>query len=210
MLFPAGSRLLNMQRALHAMRKGVQWVLRVDCDLQLKSIPLWRWMLRRLSIMAAHHVAALLPVTARRLLAYKEHRLEKRLSPLMQGRSATAVDEDPVSRIVLVNNSLAAGGAERQLVNTARKLAEEGQDVSILCCQLGTDEYDFHGPGLGPGIPVSGLNSLISIMASAMPEQARHLQGKMHDASFERLAGLLLFHGRHLPLALEIRQGGIY
>lgn len=191
LLFPAAGRLLNVKRSLTAIRQGLRWVLRLDSDLRLKRTPLWRWTSRRLGTVAARLAASVMPVTAKRWQLYREHRLERRLAPLM-GRGPSAPAEPGAEpRIVLVNNSLAAGGAERQLVNTARGLADDGRDVSILCYQLGTDEYDFHLPAVGPGLPVSGLRSLLDIMASIGPEQTRRLQRAMHEAGFERLEGLL-------------------
>lgn len=52
--------------------------------------------------------------------------------------------------IVLVNNALAWGGAERQLVNTILGLeARLGEPVTLLCQKLGEHvDYDFYKPAL--------------------------------------------------------------
>ena len=54
--------------------------------------------------------------------------------------------------IILVNNALAAGGVERQVVNTLRGLEHNGVSAGLLCLRLHEDpKFDFFLPALENG-----------------------------------------------------------
>lgn len=192
LLFPSGTRLLNAKRSLHALRRGLGHVLRVDDRLHLVSSPLWRWTVLRLYPPVVRTLVRLLPVRPGVLGGGVDRGLEHGLSLMLKDVPGPSVPiYDVGDNILLVNNSLAAGGAERQLVNTARYLSEEGREVSVLCYQLGTDEYDFHLPAVGPGVQVGGMRSLVEIVGSLSSDRKRSLQKQMAAVGLQRLAGLL-------------------
>jgi glycosyltransferase involved in cell wall biosynthesis len=104
--------------------------------------------------------------------------------------------------IILLNNSLAWGGAERQLVTTLRGLdGRAGRRLGLLCMRLGGGpEYDFFGPALRGfegivrnAIDLAGARRLV---AAAAPPQAvarardaiQWLPNDVQD-EIERLAG---------------------
>jgi len=80
--------------------------------------------------------------------------------------------------IILVNNALAWGGAERQLVTTLRSLdGRTGKPLALLCTRLGTGpDYDFFLPALQgfDGIVRNAihLGEAREILAAAAPADA--------------------------------------
>ena len=80
--------------------------------------------------------------------------------------------------IILVNNALAWGGAERQLVTTLRSLdGRSGKPLALLCTRLGTGpDYDFFLPALQgfDGIVRNAihLGEARGILAAAAPADA--------------------------------------
>jgi glycosyltransferase involved in cell wall biosynthesis len=100
-----------------------------------------------------------------------------RCAPLLK-RSAFA--DGP---IVLVNNALAWGGAERQLVNTIRGLkARSSHEIMLLCQKLGKSaDYDFYRPALTEfGENVRNM--------TALPVARKHLAKEVADGDLQRLA----------------------
>jgi glycosyltransferase involved in cell wall biosynthesis len=66
--------------------------------------------------------------------------------------------------IVMVNNALASGGVERQIVNTLRDLGERsGRRSGLLCLRLGgSDDLDFFRPALEqfPGFVRNAMSAI--------------------------------------------------
>ena len=80
---------------------------------------------------------------------------ESRPIALAGWRPLLCADEFASGPVMLVNNALAAGGVERQVVNTLRGLQERGISAGLVCLRLHeAAEFDFFLPGLigFPGI----------------------------------------------------------
>jgi glycosyltransferase involved in cell wall biosynthesis len=60
-------------------------------------------------------------------------------------------------RILLVNNGLAPGGAERQFVNTALALRARGCDVQIVVLKSGDSYFDFYRSRIPSDIPIFNI-----------------------------------------------------
>lgn len=79
--------------------------------------------------------------------------LEADLSALVARAVALERPYEPApGRVLVINCGLAAGGAERQIVNTVLGLAAEGVDVAFVGEYLGrAPGLDFHAPALSAG-----------------------------------------------------------
>lgn len=87
------------------------------------------------------------------------------------------------NRIVLVSASLDAGGAERQVVNTAASLVGHGiREVSILCRSLSTASMEFFRPfAEQQGVMVSEISRFIDAdLDDALTEHRRRLPRILH------------------------------
>jgi glycosyltransferase involved in cell wall biosynthesis len=74
---------------------------------------------------------------------------EARPVALAQWRPIFSAAEFATGPIILVNNALAAGGVERQVVNTLRGLEQNGLSAGLLCLRLHEEpKYDFFLPAL--------------------------------------------------------------
>jgi glycosyltransferase involved in cell wall biosynthesis/2-polyprenyl-3-methyl-5-hydroxy-6-metoxy-1,4-benzoquinol methylase len=121
-----------------------------------------RRVLRPLARVARPVARRLLPMPLRqrvaRLVATREAQNSEIMARLVAERPVMLCDLAPLlgpqafsdGPIILVNNALAWGGAERQLVTTLRSLhGRTGKPLGLLCTRLGTGpDYDFFLPAL--------------------------------------------------------------
>jgi glycosyltransferase involved in cell wall biosynthesis len=84
------------------------------------------------------------------------HELEERCDSMFMSKRVQTVSAKE-GKIVLINNGLAPGGAERQFVNTALGLRKNGLEVHIVVLKSGDKYFDFYRPILGDSIPVHNL-----------------------------------------------------
>jgi glycosyltransferase involved in cell wall biosynthesis len=79
-----------------------------------------------------------------------DKRFRRRLGPLHEFRPCLAPEEFGGGPIVLVNSGLAAGGVERQIVNTLLALERRtDRPLGLLCLRLGEEpDLDFFKPAL--------------------------------------------------------------
>lgn len=74
---------------------------------------------------------------------------EARPTPLATFPPAFEPGDFASGPVVMVNNALAAGGVERQIVNTLRVLGQRtDRSFGLLCLRLGEKPYDFFRPAL--------------------------------------------------------------
>ena len=93
---------------------------------------------------------------------------ESRPIALTGWRPLFCADEFASGTVMLVNNALAAGGVERQVVNTLRGLQERGISAGLVCLRLHESaEFDFFLPAL-VGFPGIVRNILPARQAKAI------------------------------------------
>jgi glycosyltransferase involved in cell wall biosynthesis len=97
-----------------------------------------------------HRLAPLVHQIEARSSAALAAEFEARAEPLGPCPPLLHPDQFEGGPVVLVNNALAWGGVERQVVNTLRGLDPKlDRDVGLLCLRLGFgSDYDFYRPAL--------------------------------------------------------------
>lgn len=111
-----------------------------------------------------------------------ESRFKSRLIPLPKLQPVFQPQSFSSKTVILVNNALASGGVERQIVNTLRIVgARDDRTFGLLCLRLGQDpDHDFFKPALAdfPGFVRNAIESA---------DTSRVLLGQISQARLEEL-----------------------
>jgi glycosyltransferase involved in cell wall biosynthesis len=114
-----------------------------------------------------------------------EDRFSARLVPLYEFAPLFDRNIFASGPIALVNNALASGGAERQIVNTLHRLATRSDcSCGLLCLRLGERDMDFFR---------DALNTFPGFVRNAMPaaEADHQLAASLSKAAIERFRGAI-------------------
>lgn len=209
LVFPGQRQEVRPRLLFEAMQYGVRHVIVMDafCTWRCRTIPAWylAYLYRRLvdrivlSSFGRHIRFSRVWGSIQAWLlqrGWNERQAESSLRPCRP-------DALPGS-VVQVSDSLAPGGAERQVVYTALGLRNKGKEVAVVCRQGGSEYLDFYRAAIADRVPTYTLPHLADIWFSVGdPGQ---------DACIASLAGrpvrrLLSFLPRHLSdeiLALAV------
>lgn len=186
------ARPLSVMRSLFALRRGVRYFLILDPQLNLVKTHILGWALRR----AWNNFYAGLPLiagTVSRVFASKQTgHIERRLRVIADDSQHPNGGFFDATQVTLFNNSLAAGGAERQLVNTALGLANNGVLVNIRCRFLQGTYYTFYLPLVDGEVVAETLRPLADIVGGLSPEDAALLKSQIAGLSLQRFERILM------------------
>jgi glycosyltransferase involved in cell wall biosynthesis len=126
------------------------------------------------------------------VVTFNDFVLVRLLGRWVRRRRPLSPENFVAGRILLVNNSLAPGGAERQLVNTAIGLADRGFEVSVLCNDLSSENgHDFYRPKLAGGMTVHELKRMWDYLSGENKDHNGAARASLVACGFEgRIPGL--------------------
>ncbi len=191
LLLLSGGRILNIKRGLSAWRSGIRYVFTLDNLNSVTRARLHRRIAQRFFVLLSSKLQRLADRYLRMSSTLHARLTERRLGKLLQKKASMPNGFFDQTRIMLVNNNLAAGGTERQLVNTALALSNEGRGVSIQCYELGSEEFDFYRNNIEPAVPLFRTQSLLDIVATLEPAETEALGRMIDDAGFVQLTTAL-------------------
>lgn len=138
------SRSIRPRRLYEAMRHGIGFVVALGFGgrWQRRLIPSWYASYLRARI-GQYRVNSRLPSSSSRSPG-REARWRERLAGVVGGLCRQSDECGGNDKVLLVTGALGAGGAERQVLNTALALSGSGVEVEVLSIYTGKEEFDFY------------------------------------------------------------------
>lgn len=194
--FLGWSRMIRPRRLFEAMQQGMHWITAIDASgrWRTQSVPVWylgylesRWWQFKITRQIDRSRSPEMRWTRRQNL---------RAKAAIQGLRTLPAPEFVADRITLVTGSLGAGGAERQLLNTAIGLSRDEHDLAVLCLNCGFGALDFHFDQLGEHVAVYTFGELGQILVRADDARFEAAIARMMDPRMRTFI-------RSLPLMLR-------
>ncbi|MCB1800855.1 MAG: glycosyltransferase [Gammaproteobacteria bacterium] len=194
--FLGWSRMIRPRRLFEAMQHGMRAITAMDASGHWRTQGVPAWYLAYLqSRWSQFKVARQIDRSRSQVMRWPRARYEVAKKAVEGLRSLPAPEVEP-GRIMLVTGSLGAGGAERQLLNTAIGLVREGHDATVMCLNCGFGALDFYLDQLHPHVPVYTFGELGESLVRA--------QDMRFDAALQRMRDPRLHEFiRTLPLMLQ-------
>jgi len=191
LLLIEGAGMVALRRSRTALRAGVSALLLMDACANWRVVSIRRWFCLRIIERLSANIRRIAVQQLGTHTRWLERRVQRRLLNVVQRHQAAPRDHFAVGRIMLVNSSLAAGGAERQLVNTVLSLVRGGHEVLVMCHYLGTKEHEFYKHFVDSVVPVFRVRSLAEISSCSSVGEFAELRNHLGLSGFNRLSGLL-------------------